>query len=175
VSERKSSIDEVLSSLSSFSREQLEQIEAKIRFLKSTGLTTVTVPETDTDLMLTAISDFFSGQGLEHTTAAMLRKAASFKALQNNMIALTQYLQRAAGTLSRTERLLIYRTSVQLLYVNMTKMGIPTSARSIMTHSSRIPAVLNRAFPGYAKLGALHLIVNRATTNRIEHHGSSHQ
>ncbi len=156
-------IDDVLSRLSSFSREQLEQIESKIRFLKSGNANPAPEISSDAELMLIAITDYYSSHGLEHTQPGALRKVSSFASFKTKVESVTQYLAKASAPLNRIERLAMFRVAIELLYANMVEMSVPVSTRTIMNHVHRIPSVLNRAFPGYAKMAVLHIVVRKPT------------
>jgi hypothetical protein len=54
--------------------------------------------------------------------------------------------------------------AVQLLHTNIVDMGVAVSARTLMAQVHRIPSVLDKAFPGYAQAGMLHLVVRPERT-----------
>jgi hypothetical protein len=55
----------------------------------------------------------------------------------------------------------VLATGIDLLYKNLGEMGVVVSPKVLANNLSRIPAVLDRAFPGYARFGLLKMIVQR--------------
>lgn len=161
------SVADILQALSGLTLEELQQVNAKLRFLLNNGNHTDTQQScADDELMLLAISDFFSGRGLEHVNAGTLKRFTGYKAYKEKMAPISQFLKRAAGDLVHVERLALYRTGVELLYTNLSRAGLPVSSRTIMNQIHRIPSILNKAFPGYSQLGLLWLVVRAKERQR---------
>jgi hypothetical protein len=60
----------------------------------------------------------------------------------------------------------LFRLGIVLLCNNLAEMETPISGMSLMNHIHRIPSLINRAFPGYARLGLLSKII-RAKETRV--------
>lgn len=165
-------IDDVLRALSSLSKEQLEQVSSKARFLISTGgVISVAAkparkhePTSDSELMLSVICDFLSSNGLEFASPAQLRRAHGYNAFKEKVAYISQYLERGAGSLSRVEKQALFRVGIELLYKNLVKMNVAVSTRTILGHIHRFPSILNQSFPGYAQMGAIKIIIQRKST-----------
>jgi hypothetical protein len=53
--------------------------------------------------------------------------------------------------------------SLGLLSENFEEMRLPVTSRLLLRNLPRIPAVVNRAFPGYWKLGMLNMVISAHT------------
>jgi CheY-like chemotaxis protein len=71
-----------------------------------------------------------------------------------------QFLTEGVRKAPRSTELAIMLT--ELLIDQIGKEGLAVSANLVLGQIHRIPAVLDKAFPGYAGAGLLHLIVRRA-------------
>ena len=71
---------------------------------------------------------------------------------------LMPYIRAAHDQRSGQHALL--RLGLQLLYDDMTDRQLAVSARTLLANIHRVPAVLNKAFPNYAKAGLLHWVVD---------------
>lgn len=66
----------------------------------------------------------------------------------------------------RVEHLAILRLGVRMLYKNIEDQGIPITHNIMMRQLSRLPAVVNHGFPGYARNGFLGLVVRSNISGR---------
>jgi hypothetical protein len=60
---------------------------------------------------------------------------------------------------NRVKRTAFIELVVRLLSDTLTGWGVPVTSRTMMTNAYRIPSVVNKAFPGYAASGLLHLVI----------------
>lgn len=58
--------------------------------------------------------------------------------------------------------------AVKLLHADLMDMGIAVSTRTMMAHVHRLPALINRQFPGYAASGLLKLFATRKRVHEKE-------
>lgn len=161
-----SDFQNVISSLSHLSETELREISQRIKALSSLngGVVSERVVNTsadiDTDLFLDVIVFFMQSKGLEFTSVSMLKKSSQYRrSFQDKIPEVMRYLEH--GAKSRIGRRALLLIAVELLYENLMEMGIVATSRTLMSHAHRIPGVLNRSFPGYARSGMLHMIVER--------------
>jgi hypothetical protein len=148
-------------------RAELERVRnhasARLAFgLAGTGRATKT--ESLVNALVTIIADECHRQGIDvrasSTRMAKGRAFPAFKAVVEGPQGIGVFLQRASNK-SQVRLLALARLSIELLIKNLLDMGVAVSAGTLMRHIHRIPAVLNRAFPGYAAAGMLHLVVRK--------------
>lgn len=113
----------------------------------------------DETLVLSCICEQLGHVAAEYVSKEALRSHRGIAAFREKIPGLMRYL--AATSESRTEQRAILRMGIELLYEQLTEMNVPASARLVMAHIHRVPSVLNNAFPGYARAGLLHWIVNK--------------
>jgi hypothetical protein len=150
----------VVSSLPHLSADELHELGQRIKALSS--FQTTDLPQSITtdakgDLILDAIASFMQGRGLEFTSASTLVRSPQYRAFAQKIPAVMKYLEQV--TTVQIEQRAIAAIAVELLYENLVEMGVAVTSRTVMSHVHRIPSILNRAFPGYAQCGMLHMIV----------------
>jgi hypothetical protein len=99
----------------------------------------------DPMFVLECISEVLSGLGVEFVSAGILRKAAGFGAFKEKVPLLMHFLRRASKE-RRCQRAILC-VGVDVLYQNMTQMGLPISGRAVMNNLHRVPSTLLQAFP----------------------------
>lgn len=157
-----SNMERAVALLPQLSAGELEELRKRITALLSIGVgvrhdrgaSKETINET---LVLRAIVDTLAGLGVEHTSEAMLRTSSEMPAFRKKLPGLLAYLDGVEESYIHRKALL--GLAVKLLYDDMSHQGIPVSARVVVRHLHRIPAVLNRHFPGYAQSGLLRYII----------------
>lgn len=115
--------------------------------------------ESEEQWALQCICDTLSSMGVEHTLVPFLMKTSDRAAFRTKLERVMLYLR--ASKLNRLERRHVLMVGIQLLYANLMEMGVAASSRTVMRHFHRIPAVLNRGFPGYAMSGFLGKLINQ--------------
>lgn len=110
---------------------------------------------------LDAVHTVLKGIGVELTQPPLLRKRANMPAFREDLKAVMAFLENNGAPLTRIERQTLLNFGVELLYKNMTEMGVPISGTTVIRHFHRIPAVFNAAFPGYASAGLLRMIIRK--------------
>lgn len=150
--------DDVIKRLPSLTREQLRAVHARVGFLSSMAKSG---DDTSDELLaLECVSNVLQSMGMEFAAPAILRKSAVYDTFRTDKVpAVMAYLERAK--LTRNETRAIIQIGLGLLIADMQRMGMMTSARAILSHFHRLPAVLNFAFPGYAEAGLLSQIIRR--------------
>ena len=145
----------------------LQQVEQRCKALRGLGNAGAAdladsapgAADSDSEVILRAISEQLRRLGAEFASVPVLRRAAtaSFRAKAAEVM---DYI-RASGITNRVEQAAVATVAVELLYENMTQMGVMVSSRTLLAHVHRLPAALNRAFPGYAAAGILCWIVRK--------------
>jgi hypothetical protein len=150
--------DEVIKRLPGLNREQLRAVQMRVGFLSTMAKSG---DDTSDELLaLECVSSVLRSKGMEFAAPSVLRKNAAYDSFRTDKVpAVMAYLQKARFT--RNETRAILHLGLGLLIADMQRMGIMTSARAVMAHFHRLPAVLNHAFPGYAEGGALAMIIRR--------------
>ena len=150
--------DEVIKRLPGLTREQLRAIHSRVVFLSSMAKSG---DDTSDELLaLECISQVLQSKGMEFASPVILRKSGAYDAFRTDKVpAVMAYLEKAK--LTRNETRAIIQIGLGLLITDMQRMGLMTSARAILSHFHRVPAVLNFAFPGYAENGLLAQVIRR--------------
>lgn len=109
------------------------------------------------DWTLNDIVQVLSSKGIEFTTPATLsRRCTSISAYRDKIKAMDGFLSSVPN---RVQQRALFRTGIILLCHNLAEMNVPVSGLAIMNHIHRIPALVDRAFPGYARHGLLRMII----------------
>lgn len=74
---------------------------------------------------------------------------------------LESFLNQACPGIKLITKRVILATGLDLLYKNLGDMRVIVSPKVLANNIPRIPAVLDGAFPGYARSGMLRMIVKR--------------
>ena len=149
-------VDEVLALLPVLTGSELEQVKQQINMLRAVGPSTQQQVGDEAMELLQAIVMFLSSKGLEYNSAVMLRQISQYSVFADKAKNVFRFMR---GIDNRTQKRAFLLLAVELLYKDLTAMGIAVSARTVMSHVHRIPAVVNKSFPFYAKSGLLKMIV----------------
>ena len=148
---------DVLAALPQLPADDLLQIEQRCKALRSLGggsLRLVSAPgvaeladcpgsDTDADLVLHAVAAQLRRSGAEFASVPVLRRSTN--GLFRTKAGEVMEFIRHGGVTRRVEQAAVIAIAVELLYDNMTQMGIMVSARTLLAHVHRLPAALNRA------------------------------
>lgn len=93
----------------------------------------------------------------ERVAPVALRRSRVYPALRVKAADLEPFLARAAP--DRVGRRALLTLGVELLHIDLARAGFSVTARTLMSCAHQLPAVLDRAFPGYARCGRLGMIV----------------
>lgn len=145
--------------------EELQQLSGRIKSLASLGSDggrrvalndDETPPNDDEMFVLSAIADTMARLGADNSTAPMLRNSRDIGAFRRKLPSLLRYLQ---GVETRQSRFALLQLAVRLLHDEISGMERTVTSRTIMAHIHRIPAAVNRHFPGYASAGMLGALI----------------
>lgn len=160
-------LDEIVVRLPTLTPAELEMLRARISVLLSLSSGHVVREEgNDAKWVLQSILDVLSAIGVEHVGVAALLRSPDYRAFSHKVPEVLRYL--AKSNLQKNELHAAMRVGIELLYRNLVQIGVTTTSRTIMQHFHRVPAVLNKAFPGYGEAGMLGWIVRREDHARQE-------
>lgn len=117
------------------------------------------VDQSDAEFVLGCVINAIEHVGLEYPGKEHLKKSAAYKIFVDKVPATMKYLRLHFKT--KVERQRALSLGVVLLHQELSSMGGSVQARRILAHIHRVPAVFNKAFPGYAESKLLHLTVRR--------------
>jgi hypothetical protein len=149
-------VDEVCQKLHQLSGPELEQVRQRITMLRHVGPSQPQQADGEALLLLDVIVEFLASRGLELNKVAMLRRVSQYQVFADKAGDVFRFMR---GVESRTQQRAFLVLAIGLLYDDLADMGIAVSARTMMSHVHRIPAVVNRSFPFYAEAGMLGKIV----------------
>lgn len=147
---------------------ELDRIEAAIKALRAIGgepraslanesISLPAVGMSEETMVLSCICDVLSSMNVEHFGIEVLRKRTG-AAFREKLPGLMRYLKRAHPKRSGQRALL--HEGIGLLYQELTASRLPTTASTMANHIHRVPAVIERHYPGYARGGLLRWIVD---------------
>lgn len=160
------SLDAILQELVKLSPSELEQVRNKVNALRSvTSVGTGSNKQEDQNpiMILDAICHVMDSTGVEHTYPNMLMRGMFYKGFKDRAPGIFQFLKDFE---TKTEKRAALNLCVKLLYDDITGMGYPCSSRTLMKQIGRIPAVVNKNFPGYVQSGYLHKILESHVSKR---------
>lgn len=158
-------VDDILRQLPNLSNEELVRVSSACKALGSLpsdgevrSAPTVGV-DSDVTLVLDALVSFLNDKGLEFSSRKQLSSSRMFKSFSAKVPAVMVYARSVAR--SRNSLRAFFRLSFALLYEDILTMNVAVSSVTLMSHVHRIPAVINKAFPGYAQAGVLNWITRK--------------
>ena len=111
--------------------------------------------------VLQAIVDVMKKNNVESTSVNVLKKSSAYVAAKPKIENLQIFFESI--TLSKIVQDQILRMGIDLLYFDLLNwQGFSISSHTILSQIYRVPATLNRAFPGYAGAGLLTKLVKGA-------------
>lgn len=108
--------------------------------------------------LLQVICDVMRKNNVETPNPATLRKSAAYVSSMGKFVDLATFFETISQ--SKIVQDSILREGIQLLYNDLlTWQGIAISSHTLLKQCHRIPATLNRNFPGYLQSGMLTKII----------------
>lgn len=162
--------------LPALSAEQLGQIRARAAILAQSAGKNASAgfpdaperhPESDADIILAELAGFLRDQGAEFASLPMLRGASNYRSFAAKVPGTMEFFRTI--TTNRVKLRALIRIAISFLYKDLHRMGTVASARTMMSHWHRVPAIINRNFPGYAQIGALGLMLREPMRKRNHH------
>jgi hypothetical protein len=148
-------LDSIIRQLGGLSDSERLQLLNRLKALQSLGNSEM---GSDTQFVLGAISDLLRSHGIEFASPGVLVRQADHQ-FEGKLPDLMAFLSQAHPTRAGQRALLM--VALDLLYRDIADRGLPVAAGVLLRHVHRIPATLNKHFPGYARAGMLGWIVDR--------------
>jgi len=122
----------------------------------------LTRPDPDTveieTLVLNHLAGVLTRRGIPFAHPAVMRKWRGMPALRAKLPELSRWLTYTKVDAAGQSALL--RLALDLLYADLARMGVPTDAYTLAKHLHRVPAVMDKAFPGYYRAGLLSWVID---------------
>lgn len=156
--------DRVVAAIPLLSAEERARIAQRLRALES-----LAGGSAGDDDLAGVLCDVISATVLrmsgERVAPVALRRSRVYPALRAKAADLEPFLARAAP--DRVNRRALLALGVELLHIDLVRAGFSVTARTLMSCAHQLPAVLDRAFPGYARCGRLGMIVGEGRREEI--------
>jgi len=139
--------------------EELQSLRNHIAALIAMGPSsadTILTASSHDDWVLMGICDYMRSNQIDLAGVQQLTSGRHYDTFKGKLPSLHKFL--ANGGNKNVQRALL-RLGIGLLHHDIVQMGLAVSSRLMMAHIHRIPGVINRAFPGYAQAGLLHMII----------------
>lgn len=137
---------------------QVSDLSTRIKLLGKTSAKAHTGKQEFGARALQAICDVLKKNNVEAPSVFVLQKSSAYVAAKPKFDDLSVFFEGISK--SKLVQDSILRTSIELLYFDLVQwQGVSISSHTILKQIHRIPATLNRSFPGYAAEGLLILIV----------------
>ena len=115
------------------------------------------------DWVLMGIVDYMRSNQLDLAGIPQLTSGRHYDTYKVKLPPIMKYLRMAGD---KTAQRALLRLGIGLLHHDLVNMGWAVSSRTLMAHIHRMPAAINRGFPGYAQSGLLSMIVRAEVAKR---------
>jgi hypothetical protein len=148
-----------VAALPSLTSNQVKDLAARMKVLNQLPANKIHDGKTlFSELVIDAICQTLKKLNVDTPSPKALIKSSAYVSAQGKMDDLSEFFKKASS--KRIVQLSLLKVAVELLYQDMVNwQGVAVSAHTILAQIHRLPAVLNRAFPGYADTGCLAAIV----------------
>lgn len=119
--------------------------------------------EVDEKLVLSCITHTMQKLGVDVSSPYMLQKSRDISAFREKLPGLLNFV-RSVGR-ERRMHMAVLTLGIRLLYEEMHNAEYAISSRTMMRHIHRLPAAINRQFPGYARAGCLDRVLRMQIGN----------
>lgn len=136
----------------------IRAIKAMNALAKHTPAKDITVEDVTGDhvIVLDAIVNYMQSRQLDLSGRVQLLRSNGMRAFKPKAQAVYDWIKPAGR---RAQQLALLSLGAEILYEDMVKLKWAVTSRTMMAHVHRIPALLEREFPGYAQAGFLNLIM----------------
>lgn len=111
-----------------------------------------------------AICATFRKLGVECPSPNTLRKSAAYAHSKDKFDDLASFFEKVSQQRLVQDAVLVI--GIEQLYNSMLSWGHPISSHTVLNHIHRVPAALNKAFPGYAQVGLLTRLVKHESSGK---------
>lgn len=107
--------------------------------------------------LLVMVSEYMRRRGVDFMSPNVLMQDSGFGAFKRKVPSVMEFMHKLGG---KHEQNMAITMALDLLYHDLTmNLNRAATSKLMMAHIHRLPAMLNRAFPGYAQSGMLKLIM----------------
>lgn len=154
----KSDLQLVLELLPSLSEEDLEEVQKQIKALSQFHRRSTA--HIDDDYILKGILYVVEWHGLSETIPSFfkIKNSKSFNSYGKHAESVREMFDRHMPDLTLPEKLLLGRLCAKLLWEHLETWCAPTFV-SMLAHASRVPRVVEDAFPGYIANGGMPYVI----------------
>lgn len=152
-------VEEIILRLQTLSPKELEVVHGHIKVLKQTQIESSDKKvngDADEDIVINVICSVLQAKGIGHPVG-FVRKSRSDR--RDKLHFAASFVKNVVGT--RIEQEALLTTVIDLLSQDIARLKIPLTGTVILNNLHRIPGVVDKHFPGYAKAGLLKLILRR--------------
>lgn len=152
-----SKLQTIIDLLPQLSAEELNSVSSRISALRN--ISSPRSMDNDENWALQCVCDVLASIGVEYPLVGTLQKVIDRPTFRVKLVEINHFFNKSK--LNRIERRAVLMIGIELLYTNMQEIGIPVSSRTLILQFHRIPAILNKNFPGYASCGFLGMLITR--------------
>ena len=152
--------------LSLLTQEQLVDLSARIKMLSNANNTEPSGKQDFGSRVLQAVIAVFRKNRTELPSIVTLRKSPAYKSAKDKIQDLQAFIEPLSK--SRLAQDQILKEGIFLLYNDLCQWkGAAISSHLVISQIHRVPASLNKAFPGYAASGLLEKIVGQKIDGQV--------
>lgn len=149
---------EWIAQLPSLTKEQASELVTRVKLLSSGKVKPANGKQEFGDRLLQIICDVMRKNNVETPSPINLRKSAAYGQASGKLQDLQVFFELISK--SKLVQDSILKEAVQLLYNDLLQwQGVAISSHTLLKQIHRIPATLNKNYPGYAASGMLTKIV----------------
>jgi hypothetical protein len=140
------SVMQLMQEIEKLEQNQRQELRSWLLISNSLGKADVTTDEQAAADVICKTLDKLSGGKLH---ILQLQRHNGWKAFAEKVPQVFDFI-REGGCSDRLEMLMMLRIGVRYLYRDLTERGYTATAYTIMAQFHRVPAIINRQFPGFA-------------------------
>lgn len=146
--------EDVLRQCAALPRADVERLRGALAALLGTSGDRSAASESDESWVLDAVAQELEKRGMP---VMRNRRPRTMTALRAALSDLMKFLAQAHPR--RAGQRMVLDLGIGLLYDNLIELGVPPTASVMLAQIHRVPALIDRAFPGYAGAGLLRMLV----------------
>lgn len=150
------SVAELMIEIEKLSQNQRQELRTWLLVSQSLGKEDIT---TDERMAADVICRSMDAMAAGKLHLAQLQRHNGWKAFAEKVPLVFQFV-RDGGCSQRIELLTMLNLGVRFLYLDLVRGGYSATPYTIMAQFHRVPAMINKQFPGYAKCKLLGMIVH---------------
>lgn len=150
----KQDLDRLLRLLPALTAQEKAQAATQLKALTQFDQAASPGSNIDEDLVLESVHEVLANRGVDFTPPSIMRRRSrGFTVFQKKLPAIMQFIRQATNS-RQQERWLLCK-GVEALYDHLVGLNVPVSHATILRNIHSVPAVINRAYPGYVECGLL--------------------